>query len=145
MDRGRIAGGALRALPCAVCLNLLPSSAWADWSTSTQARLTYDNNVGNAQSADDIVADWVTSATASVYQLFPFGDRYSVTVLGNAAGDLYHQVHGLSNASLGGTLSLRRRWGLGALAPWARLGLQAARSDYRDDYRNRLHPQPGRT
>jgi hypothetical protein len=114
----------------------MPHSARADWSTTLRAQFRYDDNVGDAQSSDDIVADSIASAAASVYQLYPFGDHYGVTVTGNLGGESYHRIEGLSNAYLGGAVSLRRRWGLGAFAPWALLGVQATRSDYRDDYRN---------
>jgi hypothetical protein len=136
MQRQRNSTLCLQAGIYALLLNFLPNRALADWAVTTQARLSYDENVGDAQSSDDIVADSIVSATASVYQLLPLDDRYSLTILGNLDGELFHRLNGLSNASLGGGLLLRRRWGLGALAPWARLGLQAARTDYRDDYRN---------
>jgi hypothetical protein len=136
MSPGRTALAIHHSLACAMSLVLIPHSALADWSAAVQAQARYDDNVGYAQSSDDIVADWIVSAAASVYQLFPLGDHYSVTVAGNVGGESYHQIDGLSNAYVGGAVSLRRRWGLGAFAPWARLGVQATRSDYRDDYRN---------
>jgi hypothetical protein len=136
MSPGRFTVGSFRALVYAVSLSFMPHSARADWSTTLRAQFRYDDNVGDAQSSDDIVADSIVSAAASVYQLYPLGDHYSVTVAGNLGGESYHRIDGLSNAYVGGAVSLRRRWGLGAFAPWARLGVQATHSDYRDDYRN---------
>jgi hypothetical protein len=125
-----------RALIFALSLASFPLCAFGDWTAAMQARVRYDDNVGDAQSADDIVADTIVSAAASVYQLYPLGDHYSVTVAGDLGGESYHRIDGLSNAYVDGAVSLRRRWGLGAFAPWARLSVQAARTDYRDDYRN---------
>jgi hypothetical protein len=134
MYRSRISA-ALR-VACALSMALIPHMARADWTTALQAQYRYDDNVGDAQSSDDIVADSIVSATATVSDLYPIGEKYSVTVAGNLGGESYHRIDGLSNAFVGGTVSLRRRWGLGAFAPWARLSLQATRADYRDDYRN---------
>jgi long-subunit fatty acid transport protein len=117
-------------------LACIPHSALGDWNTAVRAQYRYDDNVGDAQSSDDIVGDTIVSAAASVYQLYPLGDHYSVTVAGNLGAESYHRIDGLSNAYVGGAVSLRRRWGLGAYAPWARLEVQETRSDYRDDYRN---------
>ena len=136
MVRAHITAAISRALVFAMSLTCIPQSAFGDWATTVQVRERYDDNVGDAQSSDDIVSDFIVSADASVSQLYPLGDHYAVTVAGDLGGESYHQLDGLSNAYVGGAVALRRRWGLGALAPWARLGLQAIRSDYRDDYRN---------
>jgi hypothetical protein len=136
MVRGRITAAISRAIIGAMSLSLIPQTAFGDWTTTVQARERYDDNVGDAQSSDDIVSDFIVSADASVFQLYPLGDRYAVTVAGNLGGESYHRLDGLSNAYLGGAVALRRRWGLGAFAPWVRLGVQEIRSDYRDDYRN---------
>jgi hypothetical protein len=136
MVRGRITAAISRAIIGAMSLSFIPQTAFGDWTTTVQARERYDDNVGDAQSSDDIVSDFIVSADASVFQLFPLGDRYAVTVAGNLGGESYHRLDGLSNAYLGGAVALRRRWGLGAFAPWVRLGVQEIRSDYRDDYRN---------
>ena len=42
----------------------------------------------------------------------------------------------LGNASLEGVIALKKKWGLGAFAPWARAGVSAGRSNYDDSYRN---------
>jgi hypothetical protein len=136
MVRGRNTAAISRALLFAVSLTCIPHSAFGDWITTVQAQERYDDNVGDAQSSDDIVSDFIVSADASVSQLFPLGDHYAVTVAGDLGGESYHRLDGLSNGYVGGAVALRRRWGLGAFAPWARLGMQATRSDYRDGYRN---------
>lgn len=136
MVRGRVTDAISRVLVYAISLACIPQSAFGDWATAVQARVRYDDNVGDAQSSDDIVSDSIVSAAASAYQLYPLDDHYVVTIAGDLGGESYRRLDGLSNAYVGGAVALRRRWGLGAFAPWARLGVQAIRSDYRDDYRN---------
>jgi long-subunit fatty acid transport protein len=64
------------------------------------------------------------------------GESYSVTVGGDLNGEAFRRLTGLNNASLDGTISLKKKWGLGAFAPWARAGVSVGRSSYDDSYRN---------
>jgi hypothetical protein len=114
----------------------LPYAALGDWTLGADARLYHDDNVGNAQSRPDIVEDSVIGARLSIFQLFPLDDTYSVTVGGDLGGERFHRITGLSNASLGGAVSIRKKWGLGAFVPWARAGVSVARLDYDGSYRN---------
>jgi hypothetical protein len=120
----------------AVLLFCVPDLARSDWTLGTDAQLRHDNNVGNAGDYDDIVGDTIVDARLSMFQLFPIGENYSLSVGGDLSGESYDDLKGLNNASLGGSLGLKRKWGLGAYAPWARIGLSIERSDYNDDYRN---------
>lgn len=124
------------AIACAVCLAGLPYAAHGDWNFGGDARLRHDNNVGNASNAGDIVGDSILGAALSIFQLFPVDRSYSIAVDADLSGERYDRIHGLSNASLGGAIALKRKWGLGAYAPWARIGLSVAHTDYEDDYRN---------
>jgi hypothetical protein len=123
-------------MACAICFMGLPDTAHGDWSIGTDARWRHDNNVGNAEYAPDIVGDSIVAGKLSIFQLFPADRGYSVAVGADLGGESYDRLHGLNNASLGGTVVLKKKWGLGAYAPWARIGLSAARTDYDDDYRN---------
>lgn len=114
----------------------MPNCAHGEWTLGTQAALRHDNNVGNAESRSDIVADSTIDARLSVFQLFPLGESYSVTVGGDLGGEVFRRLTGLNNASLDGTFTLKRKWGLGAFAPWARAGVSVGRSSYDDSYRN---------
>ncbi|MEP6886171.1 MAG: hypothetical protein ABJC66_15600 [Gammaproteobacteria bacterium] len=98
--------------------------------------MRHDTNVGNAQPTSDIVPDTVIGARVSIFQQFPLSGGYSVTVGGDLSGESFHRLDGLNNASLQGVFSLKKKWGLGAFAPWARIGASAGRVDYRDGYRN---------
>jgi hypothetical protein len=126
----------IRAFAAVVGLGAVPYAAHGDWSLGAEAGLRHDDNVGNAQYPSDIVADSTLRARLSIFQLFPVGENYSVTVGGDLGGESYHRFTGLNNASLEGVVALRKKWGLGAFVPWTRAGVSVGRADYDDDYRN---------
>jgi hypothetical protein len=136
LGHGHVSAATLSALAALIILGAAPYRARSDWTVGAAARLSHDNNVGNAQFPTDIVPDSTVGARLSIFQLFPLGEGYSVTVGGNLNGEAFHRLTGLNNGSLGGDLSLRKKWGLGAFAPWARAGVSVARSSYDDSYRN---------
>ncbi len=114
----------------------LPVAAFADWSVGTEAALRYDNNVGNAQLASDIVADTTLNGRASLFRILPLDGGYSLSLGGELGGEVFEHLSGLNNASLEVDASLKKKWGLGAFVPWTRAGLSAGRSSYADSYRN---------
>jgi hypothetical protein len=124
--------------PAAVLILLggAPDAARSDWTMGADAQVRHDNNVGNAGYPADIVEDSVIGGHLSLYQVKPFGEGYSVSAGGDLSGETFHRIDGLSNASVGGGLSVKKKRGLGAFAPWIRAGVSIARSDYRDNYRN---------
>ncbi len=114
----------------------MPHAARSDWTPAAEAGVRHDSNVGNAQSYSDIVADTVTFVHLSAFELFPLGEGLTATLGGELGGESFHTLDGLTNASLQGVFALRKKWGLGAFAPWARIGASAGRTDYHDGYRN---------
>lgn len=135
-ERGQRSAATRGSLAALIVLSAIPYAARSDWTPGAEASVRHDDNVGNAQSSPDIVADSIVGARLSIFQLFPLGDSYSVTVAGDLSGESFHRLTGLSNASVDGEFALKKKWGLGAFAPWARIGVSAARSNYRDGYRN---------
>jgi hypothetical protein len=136
LERGQVSAATLSAIAGLIVLGATPPAAGSDWTLGAQAGLRHDNNVGNAQSSYDIVEDSIIGARLSIFQLFPLGESYSVTLAGDLSGESFHRLTGLSNASVDGAFALKKKWGLGAFAPWARLGVSIARSNYKDSYRN---------
>ena len=136
LERGWVSAATLHAFAALIVLGAIPYAARSDWTLGAAADLRHDNNVGNAQSSSDIVADSAIGARLSIFQLFPLGDSYSVTVGGDLGGEAYRRLTGLDNASLDGTLALKKKWGLGAFAPWVRAGVSIGRSSYDYSYRN---------
>ncbi|HEX3846920.1 MAG TPA: hypothetical protein VHV81_06025 [Steroidobacteraceae bacterium] len=129
---------ALRAArACALLLSCWSGLACAgDWTLGAGAGVRRDSNVGNAEPYDDIVSDTIVGAHLSAAQLFPLGTGYSVTIGGNLAGEAYREITGLTNASADASIVLKHKWGLGAYAPWATVGVSAGRTSYDDPYRN---------
>jgi hypothetical protein len=136
LERGHLSAAISSASAFLVLLAALPYTAQGDWTLGAQASVRHDDNVGNAESYSDIVADTTIGARLSIFQLFPVGEGYSVTVGGGLGGESFHRLTGLNNASLDGVMALKRKWGVGAFAPWARVGISVARTDYDDSYRN---------
>jgi hypothetical protein len=111
-------------------------TARSDWVVATAASLSHDDNVGDARDYSDLVSDFSTSGTLSALQLIPVGESYSLIAGGDLSGQLYDHLSGLRNASIDGLLSLKKKWGLGALAAWSRAQVSAGRTDYQDGYRD---------
>ena len=124
------------SLSAFLALCAVSHTAHGDWTVATSAALRHDNNVGNARSYVSVVEDSSAAATVSLLQLLQIGENYSFAAGGNLSGQVYEHLSGLNDASLEGVLSLKRKWGLGAFAPWARIGISLGRAEYADDYRN---------
>jgi hypothetical protein len=125
----------IRASPIAFLLFCAAAqTARSDWLLATSAALEHDNNVGNAQSSP--VADSRAAATLAVLGQIPFGAGLSLSAGGAASGQHYEHLTGLDNASLEGLLSLKKKWGWGAFAPWSRVGISVGRAGYDDGYRD---------
>ena len=139
MERGQPSAATLGAFAASIVLGAIPYAARSDWTLGAAAGLRHDDNVGNAQSSSDIVGDSSIDARLSIFQLFPLGESYSVTVGGGLNGEAFRKLTGLDNVSLDGTFALKKKWGLGAFAPWARAGVSVGRSNYDDSYRNAWH------
>jgi hypothetical protein len=111
-------------------------TARGDWILATSAALNHDNNVGNAENATSVVADSRAQAKLSLLQQIPLGNGFSLSAGGDLSGQIYDHLSGLNNASIAGMLSLKKKWGLGAFAPWSRAGISVGRVDYDDRYRD---------
>ena len=133
---GQASAATLGAYAAFVLLGAIPLAADGDWTVGAEAGVRHDNNVGNAQLSSDIVADTLIDARVSISRLFTLDDGYSMTVGGDLGGESYHRLTGLNNVSLDAAIALKRKWGLGAFAPWARTAVSVARSSYDDSYRN---------
>jgi hypothetical protein len=111
-------------------------TARSDWILAGSAALNHDSNVGNAENAASVVADSRADANVSLLRQIPLGDGFSLATGGDVSGQIYDHLSGLNNASVEGVLSLKKKWGLGAFAPWSRAGISVGRVDYDDGYRD---------
>ena len=83
-----------------------------------------------------MVADSSVAASTSFLQLLSIGDGFSLSAGGDLSGQLYERLSGLNSASVDGLLSLKKKWAVGAFAPWTRAGISVGRTDYADRYRD---------
>jgi hypothetical protein len=111
-------------------------TARGDWTIASSASLSHDSNVGNAQHNADTVADSSAAARLSLLDLMPLGANLSLAAGGDVSGQSYDRLSGLNNASFDGVLSLKKKWSIGAFAPWSRVGVSAGRANYDDGYRD---------
>jgi hypothetical protein len=125
-----------RALAAVIVLGAAPYDAQGDWTLGAEAGLRHDDNAGNAQLRSDIVADSTIRARLAIFQLFPIDGNYSLTLGCGVAGESFHRLTGLNNATLECEAALKKKWALGAFAPWSRAAVSVGRSDYDDSYRN---------
>ena len=127
----------LRAsLPAFIVSCAVSHAARGDWTIAASASANHDGNVGNAQRYSDIVADSSAVATLSLLNLIPLGESFSLAAGGDVSGQIYDHLSGLNNASLDAVLGLKRKWGVGAFAPWTRIGISLGRANYDDGYRD---------
>ena len=136
MECGPVSAATFSAVAAFGILAAIPNCARGDWTLGAEAGVRHDDNVGNAQSPSDSVADSILGARISIFRLFPLGQSYSVTLAGDLGGESFHKLPGLNNTWLDAVFAVKKKWGLGAFAPWARAGLSVARSSYDDSYRN---------
>jgi hypothetical protein len=128
--------GTFASLTVLVVFAGMPGAARADWTLAASAAFRHDANVGNAQESYDKVRDYAASADLSLFRLVPLGGNFTLELGGTLSGEAYDKLDGLNNASIDGAVSIKKKWGLGAFAPWARAQFSVGRTDYKDDYRN---------
>jgi hypothetical protein len=136
VQRGDDSAATLSASAALVVLGAMSCAAHADWTLGAEAGVRHDDNVGNSQAASDIVGDSSIDARLSLARLFPLAEGVSVTVGGDVGGEVFRKLTGLNDGYVDGMLAIRKKWGLGAFAPWARVQISAARSSYDLSYRN---------
>jgi hypothetical protein len=124
------------SLAALIAAGMLPAAAHADWALSTAAQSSYDGNIGNAEHYADKVGDEILGATLSAYQALPLSSGLLLTAGGDLSGAWFDHLAGLRNVSVDGSLALRKKWGLGAFAPWVRMSVSVGRSEFDASYRD---------
>jgi hypothetical protein len=123
-------------LAAAVVVAGLSQWANADWIAHGEAGVAFDSNLNNAQLKQDIHDDASVRATLTAGQLLQLDRNFSLTLTAGVNGETYQRFSGMSNVSLGGTVALRRKFGLGSAAPWLRVSGSAARLQFNNDIRD---------
>lgn len=111
-------------------------AAQAQWTFDLGAERMHDDNLSRAQSAADIVGDSAARFSLSAARLLLSDGLSTVALSGDARAVAYDSIHGLSHVALGGTLSWRRKLGLGLTVPWLEGSLSASREAYRESIRD---------
>lgn len=124
-----------KSLAC-LSLALAAASVNADDILDVQAGALYDSNLPRAQLPIDIKSDTALQAALAWGRYVPLSDSVRLRATLDAAGEAYTRYSGLNNLALGTSIDLRRKFGLGALAPWLGGWASAARLDYRDNARD---------
>jgi hypothetical protein len=132
----RCASPARAAWAACVVLSFLPLAAFADWTLAASSTIRHDDNVGNAEGEYNQVGDFSLAAKLSLFDLLQFGEGYSMALGGDVGGDFYDKLIGLRSGSLDAVVSLKKKWGLGAFAPWVRATLSPGRANFDDGYRD---------
>ena len=113
-----------------------PTAAAADWIADVDAGVIYDNNLNNAELERDIRSDSALTASLSVGQVLQLDTDHSLAVTADLKSELYKHHSGMNNLTAGATLSLRRKLGLGAAAPWLRVSASGARLQFDESLRD---------
>jgi len=108
-------------------------AAGASWILDAGADAIYEDNVGLGQLNRDIKSDTAIRAFASAGPAILLGDSYVLSLTADVAGKLYERFTRLDNVAPRLSAELKRKFGLGAEAPWARVFGSIARLQYDDD------------
>jgi hypothetical protein len=125
----------LRNVLALLSLCAIAGGALADTILDVQAGALYDSNLPRAQLEHDRKSDVAVQAGLAWGRFVPLADGLTLRATLDGAGEIYTRFSGLNNLSLGGSLSLRRKLGLGALAPWLSVSVAGARLEYQNDVR----------
>jgi len=111
-------------------------NAHAESFMNFETKLKHDDNLTNAKFSSDIVGDSLVSAVVNAGYYWQLSDYNSLRAQADLAAEVYNTYHGLNNVSLGGTVFLKHKWGLGLYEPWTAVSLSAARLQYNQDVRD---------
>lgn len=121
---------------CVIPLLTTSPVALAEWIGSADVGIRHDSNINNAQASDDIAGVPVLGAGVSGTDFFPLENGNSLSITAEARGETFDQYSGLNNVSLGAEFFFRKKWALGAYAPWTGLSLSSAHLNFANAIRN---------
>lgn len=94
--------------------------------------LGYEDNVGRAQQAADIISDQMITTFGSASFNVQLGERSGVTFKALAEYVKHDKLSGLDHYNLGLSANLRLKPNLAYTAPWFSLGAKLTKADYLD-------------
>ncbi len=124
------------AFLCIISLLGVSPMALAEWIGNTDVGIRHDSNINNAQVTDNIVSVSALNAGISATGFFPLENGNSLSVTGESRGEAFNHYTGLNNVSVGAALAFRKKWALGAYAPWTGLSLSSTYLNFANNIRN---------
>lgn len=121
---------------CTIYLMCISPIALAELDVNADVDVRHDSNVNNAQMENDKAAVSILDATISATGHFPFENGNSLSITAESKGEAFDRYNGLNNVSLGAVMAYRKKWALGAYAPWTGLSLSSAHLNFTNNIRN---------
>ncbi len=128
--RARFAAG------CGVLALGWPACALSSWLLDAEAGWMHDSNLPRAQLPSDVKGGSALSVSLSGGYFFALDERNGVTLSADARAMRHLQYSGLDLDSLGGTVGLKHKLGLGPFVPWVSATFSGAREHYRTAVRD---------
>jgi hypothetical protein len=116
-------------------LGAAPALADGPYFTAALAE-TWQSNVNNAPPPDVTRSAWTSQVAGQAQWLTSLDFGTLLTAGLKATADDCTTFHGLDSAGLDGSIALRRKFGLGAFAPYVSLGAEGAVSAFDDSERS---------
>ena len=129
MNCNRLSGAFCGLLFCSPAIG-------ADWGFDATAGFAHDDNVTNALDAADRKSDSAVTLnlSAGLHEQIDESTGLGLSLVAESA--TFVRYADLTNLGLGIRAQLRRKFGLGAEAPWAAVAARAEHRDYHYDYRD---------
>lgn len=107
-----------------------------EWITRAEVGVRHDGNLNNSPFATDILLGRSMSAAVSTYTSFPLSVGEDLDFGGEFQSEVFDHYSGINNQSLGAHLAWRKKWGLGAFAPWTGIEWSSTRLNFNNSIRN---------
>ncbi|PYM07978.1 MAG: hypothetical protein DMD82_04175 [Candidatus Rokuibacteriota bacterium] len=120
------------AFVVAACVPCGATAARAEWLADAEGGVVYEDNLNGAAKARDQKSDLAFVPRLSVGHHVQLTDSTSLRLTADLQGGVYTEFDRLDTVSSGLALGVRRKFGLGADAPWARVFGSAAYLNYND-------------
>jgi hypothetical protein len=93
----------------------------AEWGFNAETGIVYDSNLSNSDRSADVRDDWGWRSDVSVNNGLQLTRDLRLNLGADVRGDVWDRFDAFNTVGVGGTASLRYRFGLGRQAPWVLL------------------------
>ena len=100
---------------------LVAGTLKAEWGFDAETGLVYDSNLSNSDRSADVRDDWAWRSDVSVNNSLQLTRDLRLNLGADLRGDVWDRFDAFDTIGVGGTASLRYRFGLGRQAPWVLL------------------------